>query len=315
MRQSNPRCGERALETVKPRALKKGDTIGVVAPAGAIQDDQLMAGVDALLQAGFKVELSDRIRERKGYLAGEKEKRAKSVEEFFRRGDIQAVFCARGGFGSVQLLPLLDPEAIRLHPKPFVGYSDVTVLLNWLLQRCGLVTFHGPMVSMEIARGLEGRTADFFWNTLMGEKSLWRVTAGRAVQSGVAEAVMVGGCLSTVVTTLGTPYEIDIRDKILFLEDIGEKPYRIERMLTHLQMAGKLQSVAGLVFGHFTNCEGEGERGLSEIVEDLFQDAPYPVILGFPSGHGEENLLLPFGVRMELDGNTGVLSLLEFPVA
>ena len=303
------------METIKPIALKKGDTIGVVAPAGSVQDDQLQAGVDALLRVGFRVELSDGIRERKGYLAGEKEKRAKGLEEFFVREDIRAIFCARGGFGSIQLLPILNPDVIRLHPKPFVGYSDVTALLNWLLQRCGLVTFHGPMVSMEIARGLEGRTADFFWHTLMGEKSPWQIPACRTVRSGLVEAVMVGGCLSTLVTTLGTPYEIETGGKILFLEDIGEKPYRIERMLTHLQMAGKLQGIAGLVLGNFTDCEGDGERGLSEIIQDLFHRVPYPVVSGLPSGHGEENLLLPFGVRMALDGKSGVLSLLESPVA
>ncbi|MGH7829304.1 MAG: S66 peptidase family protein [Candidatus Binatia bacterium] len=303
------------MHNIKPRALNKGDTIGVVAPAGALRDDQLKAGVDALLQAGFKVELSDGIGERKGYLAGDKEKRAKSLEGFFLREDIRAIFCARGGFGSVQLLPLVDPETIRLHPKPFVGYSDVTVLLNWLLQKCGMVAFHGPMVAMEMAQGLRGRTADFFWSTLMGEKRRWQVTAGRTVRPGTAQAAMVGGCLSAVVTTLGTPYEIETRNKILFLEDIGEKPYRIERMLTHLEMAGKLRGIAGLVFGNFTNCEGDDERGFSEIVGDFFHSAPYPVVAGFPSGHGEENLLLPFGCQMALDGKDGVLSLLESPVA
>ena len=303
------------MEPIKPGPLRKGDTIGVVAPAGAVQDDQLRAGVDALLRAGFKVELADGIKERRGYLAGGKERRAKTLERFFIREDIRAIFCARGGFGSVQLLPLLDPDVIRFHPKLFVGYSDVTILLNWLLQRCGLVTFHGPMVSMEIARGLEGRTADFFWGTLLGEKRQWQLPVHPAVRSEVVQAVMVGGCLSTLVTTLGTPYEIETAGRILFLEDIGEKPYRIERMRTHLQMAGKLTGLAGLVFGNFTDCQGNGERGLEEIIHDLFHDAPYPVVLGLPSGHGEENLLLPFGVMMALDGKAGALSLLESPVA
>jgi len=301
--------------SLKPVPLRKGEKIGVVAPAGSVQEEQLRAGVDALLRAGFSVELAQGIRERKGYLAGDREKRAKDLQHFFEREDISAIFCARGGFGSVQLVPLLDTEVIRLHPKIFVGYSDVSILLNWFLQKCGMVTFHGPMVAMEMARGLGERSGDFFWGTLLGEKRQWQVKVAETVRPGVVEAEMVGGCLSTIVTTLGTPYEIKTARKILFLEDIGERPYRIERMLTHLQMAGKLEGIAGLVFGSFTDCEGDGPRGLKEIIHDLFHGAPYPVVAGLAAGHGDENLLLPFGAKMGLDGELGVLSLLESPVA
>lgn len=303
------------MELLKPVPLRKGQKIGVLAPAGSVRDEQLSAGVDALLRAGFNVELAQGIRERKGYLAGDKERRAKALQDFFQREDIGAIFCARGGFGSIQLLPLLDVEAIRFRPKIFVGYSDVSILLNWFLQKCGMVTFHGPMVAMDVARGLEGRSKDFFWGTLLGEKRQWQVEVAERIRPGIVEAEMMGGCLSTIVTTLGTPYEIKTTGKILFLEDIGEQSYRIERMLTHLQMAGKLKGIAGLVFGDFTNCEGEGERGLKEIIAELFHDAPYPVVAGLTAGHGDENLLLPFGVKMVLDSRAGILSLLESPVA
>jgi len=306
---------EKSSGPMKPARLKKGDRIGVVAPAGSVRDEELKAGVDVLVRAGFEVELAHGIGERKGYLAGEQRQRARVLQDFFERGDIHAIFCARGGFGSVQLLPLLNPETIRLYPKIFVGYSDVSILLNWLLQNCGLAVFHGPMVAMEVGRGLRGRSRDIFWGTLMGETGHWEVKLAEIVRPGVAEAEMVGGCLSSVVTTLGTPYAIDALGKILFLEDVGEKPYRIERMLTHLKMAGKLDGVAGLVFGSFTACDGEGDRGLKEIIRELFRDASYPVVTGLAAGHGDENLLLPFGVRMALDGNAGALSLLESPVA
>lgn len=303
------------MEPLKPVSLRKGEKIGVVAPAGSVQDEQLRAGVQALVRAGFTVELAEGILEGKGYLAGEQQKRAKALQDFFQREDIGAIFCARGGFGSIQLLPFLDAELIRLHPKIFVGYSDVSVLLNWLLQECGLVTFHGPMVAMEVARGLEGRSADFFWGTLLGGKRQWQLQVTDTIRPGVVEAEMMGGCLSTIVTTLGTPYEIKTAGKILFLEDIGERPYRIERMLTHLKMAGKLEGIAGLIFGSFTDCEGEGPRGLAEIIQELFHDVPYPVVTGLAAGHGDENLLLPFGVKMALDGKARVLSLLESPLA
>lgn len=297
----------------KPAPLRKGAKVAVVATAGSVHDEQLKTGVQALQSAGFAVELPENILERNGYLAGDHERRARTLQGFFEREDIAAVLCARGGFGSIQLLPLLSPEAIRRHPKIFVGYSDVSILLNWLLQRCGLVTFHGPMVAMEMARGLEGRSADFFWGTLLGEKRQWSVELGETISPGSAEGEMVGGCLSTIITTVGTPYEIETRGKLLMLEDVAEKPYRVERMLTHLKMAGKLDSLAGLVFGTFTHCDGEGERDVKKIIHDLFRDARYPVVTGLAAGHGDENLLMPFGVRMRLDGEARALTLLESP--
>jgi muramoyltetrapeptide carboxypeptidase len=303
------------LELIKPRALKQGDTIGVIAPAGAVEDKPLQAGIQALRDVGFKVELARGIAQRKRYFAGEQQMRAEELERFFVRDDIRAILCARGGFGSVQLLPLLRPEVIHGHPKIIVGYSDVSVLLNWLVQKCNLVTFHGPMVAMDLAEGLSGRAKEFFWGTLLGEMKSWRVQGIEALRRGVAEGELVGGCLSTLVTTLGTPYEVETKDKILFLEDIGERPYRIERMLTHLQMARKFDKIAGLICGTFTQCEVQGQPRISEIVEDLFSSAPYPVAMGFPAGHGDENLLLPLGVKVALDGTSGILSLLECPVA
>ncbi len=304
------------MQTVKPIPLKRGDKIGVLAPSGAVNSGPLSDGVSAIQREGFEVVLAEGISDRKGYLAGEKKPRARALEQLFAREDVRAIFCARGGFGSIQLLPLLNPATIRSQPKIFVGYSDVSVLLNWLIQSCGLVSFHGPMVVMDIARGLKGRSRDLFWETLCGASDTWFVS-GIPICPGkkVVQAEMVGGCLSVVVTTLGTPYEIQTKGKILFLEDVGEKTYRIERMLTHLKMAGKLNDVAGVVFGQFTDCElGEG-RGLTEVVEDLFQDVTYPVLSGISAGHGEENFLLPFGVKMVLDGRAGSLSLLESPTA
>jgi muramoyltetrapeptide carboxypeptidase len=302
------------MAMLKPPPLKRGDKIGVVAPSGAV-DERLHAGISSLVREGFQIELADGINERKGYLAGEKEKRARALEQFFIREDISAIFCARGGFGSVQLLHLLDTGTIRSHPKIFVGYSDVSILLNWMLQSCGLVTFHGPMVAVEIANGLKGTTKELFWDTLSGKGKLWRIEADETFcrRTGPLQAEMMGGCLSTIVTTLGTPYEIQTAGKILFLEDVGEKPYRIERMLTHLKMAGKLEEPAAVVFGQFTDCEDGEERDLREIIDDLFKDAPYPILWGLAAGHTDENLILPFGVRMTLDGESGVISLLESP--
>jgi len=298
----------------KPAPLRRGGKIGVLAPAGCVDHNLLAAGVQAVHNEGFEVELAPGVHDRKGYLAGDDEKRARNLESFFRRNDLDAIFCARGGFGSAQLLPYLTPS-IASNPKIFAGYSDVTMLLNWLLQRCGMVTFHAPMVAMDFARGLSPRSSDQLWGTLTGENWSWKLNVGEVIRPGRVEAEMLGGCLSVLVTTLGTPYEIDTAGKLLFLEDVAEKPYRIERMLTHLKMAGKLEKLAGLVFGDFTQCEGEGPRNVPQIIAELFHGVPYPVVTGLPAGHGGENLTLPFGVKMALDGNAGTLSLIESPVA
>lgn len=297
----------------KPARVKPGGRIGILAPGGCVDQESLIAGAQTIRNEGFEVELSPNIRERKGYLAGDERQRAQDLADFFRREDIDAVFCARGGFGSVQLLPHLS-LGIKAFPKVFVGYSDVSILLNWLLEKCEMVTFHGPMVAMELAKGLHGRSKEFFWGLFTGEKTSWKLQLGEVIRPGKVKAPMMGGCLSVLVTTLGTAYEIDTSGKLLFLEDVGEKPYRIERMLTHLKMAGKFDSLAGLVLGQFEECDGYGSRGLSHIVRDMFCKAPYPVVMGMAAGHGSEHLTLPFGVNMLLDGNHGMLSLLESPV-
>ena len=297
----------------KPPRLRAGARVGVVAPAGCVERKSLDAGLAAIRAAGFEVELGANLLANKGYLAGRAEDRAKDLLDFFRCTEIEAIFCARGGFGSAQLLPHLTPD-LGSYPKIFLGYSDVTILLNWLRQRCGMVTFHAPMVAMDLARGLSEASQAHFWPLLTGELSTWKLSLGEVIRSGKAESDLVGGCLSILVTTLGTPYEIDTRGKLLFLEDVGEKPYRVERMLTHLQMAGKLNGLAGVVVGDFTDCESDGPRGIREVIIDMFQNASYPVVMGMKAGHGAENFALPLGTKMRLDGNSASLEMLEAPV-
>ncbi len=301
------------MELLKPPALTPGDTIGVVAPAGVVCRSRLRMGVKALEAYGFKVELATEILERKGYLAGGEESRAATLNEFARRDDIDAIFCARGGFGSIQLLPYLDSASFRLHPKVFVGFSDVTVLLNWFVERCGVVAFHGPMVAVEFAQGLEKAAGELFWRALTGGQIDWQIPGSMVVGIGKERACapLMGGCLSVLVTTLGTPYEIGTAGSILFLEDVGEKPYRIERMLTQLKMAGKFDDLAGVVTGAFSDCgTGEGKT-VDDILCETFGNADYPVVTGLPCGHSTANWLLPFGVPAELDGRAGTLTLAE----
>ncbi len=298
----------------KPQRLRKGATIGVVAPAGCIDEQALNAGTEALRGCGFNVEVSENITGRKGYLAGSAERRARDLENFFGRPDIDAIFCARGGFGSVQLLPFVNFPFAK-YPKIFVGYSDITILLNWLLQAHGMVTFHGPMVAMDFARGLSDFSNRHFWGVLSGENGTGAFPLGAVLRPGRAVAPLMGGCLSVLITTLATPYEIDTKGKLLFLEDVGEKPYRIERMLTQLKMAGKLDDLAGVICGDFAACEGEGGRDVGDVLAEIFGRADYPVVTGMAAGHGPENLLLPFGVDMSLDTTTATLSIVDSPLA
>jgi muramoyltetrapeptide carboxypeptidase len=310
----SPDPGQTPLAVHKPQRLKPGGRIGVVATAGSVDRASVKSGIEAIRAEGFDVKLAANLFASNGYLAGDAKRRAEDLREFFRRDDIDAIICARGGFGSIQLLPYLSLE-LKKRPKIFVGYSDVTVLLNWLRQFCGMLTFHAPMVAMDIARGLSTQGKAHFWRLLTGELDTWKLGLGEVIRPGRAQAEMMGGCLSLLVTTLGTPYEINTRGKLLFMEDIGEKPYRVERMLTQLQMAGKLDNIAGVLFGDFTRCDGDGPRGVRQIVVDLFSDATYPVVMGMPAGHGKENLALPFGAQMVLDGNAATLELLESPVS
>jgi muramoyltetrapeptide carboxypeptidase len=301
------------MELLKPPALIPGDTIGVVAPAGVVCQSRLRKGVRTLEAHGFRVELAGDILERKGYLAGGEENRAATLSAFIRRDDIGAIFCARGGFGSIQLLPYLDAAKFRSHPKIFVGFSDVTVLLNWFVERCGVVAFHGPMVAVEFTQGLEKAAGDVFWRVLTGGQTDWGIQGSAVVctGNGLVRAPLLGGCLSVIVTTLGTPYEIGTAGRILFLEDIGERPYRIERMLTQLKMAGKLDDLAGVVTGSFSDCGTGGGKTVDDILWETFRQARYPVVTGLPCGHSTANWLLPFGVPVELDGRAGTLRLPE----
>jgi muramoyltetrapeptide carboxypeptidase len=296
----------------KPAPLRRGDVIGVVAPAGAVDEADLQAGMRLLEAAGFRVQLGAAVGEQAGYLAGTDRQRAADLHEMFRASHVKAIIAARGGYGAGRLLPLVDPEIVRQHPKIFVGHSDITFLLNDVVQRAGLVSFHGPMVT-----GFAKRrdAVEHLLSVLTGDRTRWHEPAREVIQPGTAEGQLVGGCLSAIVATLGTPYAIDSRGCLLFLEDVNEKPYRVDRMLTHLRQAGVLNGVAGVIFGEMTGCIAtENERvSVRDVITEAFAHAPYPVAFGLPSGHGLGTLTLPLGVRARLAGER--LTLLESPVA
>ena len=295
----------------KPAALRRGDLIGVVSPAAAVDEGSLRTGVQLLDGAGFRVCLGAATLTKAGYLAGTDRERLADLDQMFRNPEVKAIIAARGGYGSGRLLPRIDP-AMAAHAKIFVGHSDLTYVLNDLVQRARLVTFHGPMVA-----GFQARpeAAAALLAMLSGDHVGWHQPAQAVVQPGMAEGVLVGGSLSVLVSMLGTAWAVQARDRLLFLEDVNEKPYRIDRMLTQLRQAGVLDGVAGVIFGEMPGCTaGDNERvTVRDVIAEAFANAPYPVAFGLPSGHGAGTLTLPLGVRARLAGER--LTLLESPVA
>jgi muramoyltetrapeptide carboxypeptidase len=297
----------------KPPRLRPGDVIGVVSPAAAVSEEKLRRGCLTLEQLGFGVRLGDHVLDRHRYLAGTDQVRASELTAMFHDPHVQAIFCSRAGYGSGRLLPLLDVPALLPTPKIFLGFSDVTLLLNAFVKRAGLVCFHGPVVAGEFAGGLTPRAQAHLWNLLttgFGEHAL---TFSTTLRAAVSEGPLIGGCLSVLVATLGTPFALDTRDAILFIEDIGEKPYRVDRMLTQLKQAGKLDQLAGVIFGEMNSCRGETNDPalLLSIIDEVFADYDYPIGFGLPAGHEGENFTLPLGTQVRLNTQLSTLTFLE----
>ena len=301
------------LQRVKPPALRPGDTIGIVAPASNLKQDDLDAGCAALERAGYRTIYLDSIFDRDLYFAGSVERRARELEEMFVRADVRAIVCARGGYGANYLLQNLDIDKIRSHPKVFVGYSDITTLLTYFADSCGLVTFHGPMAAKDWAH--EDGVDLASWHSALSASAPWDVALDAGVSGladGQAEAILYGGCLSILVASLGTPYEINSAGTILFLEDVAAKPFQIDRMLMHLKLAGKLDDIRGIIFGEMLDCVQTANQGysLEQVVMRIVGDLGVPVAFGIRSGHvTSRNITLPFGVRARLTVDRGQVSL------
>lgn len=307
------------VQPVKPRLLRPGDTIGIVAPASNIKKSDLEAGCDALSRAGYKPVYLDTILDRDVFFAGSVQRRLRELEEMFERDDIRAVLCARGGYGANYLLPKLDLAKIKAQRKMFIGYSDVTCLLT-LLNDAGLVTFHGPMAAKDWAHA--GGVNLPSWQLALSQSEPWDVPLDSEVTSlveGEAEGILYGGCLSILVASLGTPHEINTAGKILFMEDIAAKPYQIDRMLMQLKLGGHLDEVRGIVFGEMLDCVQNSAQDytLQEVITRIVGDLGVPVVFGVKSGHvSGGNFTLPFGVKAELEvkANQVKLRILESAV-
>ena len=287
-------------ELIRPAPLQKGDTIGVVASSYSPKAKWLARGVRALERAGYQVLLDPELSVNRRYQRAEDERRANNFAAMWSDPRVKAVIGGTGGYGAVRMLPYLDPELFRAHPKSFVGYSDITVLHLWLLQLAGVTCFHGPTVDDLIPSARDATTASLL-AALTNPRPTTRLgrDTARTVRPGRATGRLVGGNMALVQQTIGTPYEIDTTDAILFFEEVRDPMSAVDERLVQLRAAGLLGKAKGIVFGHL-NLDRTEEDDFEDFVLDLVSDLGIPVIMDFPAGHDNPNLTLPLGTEVEL---------------
>ena len=303
---------------IKPRKLKIGATLAVVSPASAVKPERLQAGAARLEELGYRVVVMPHVLDRGPlYYAGTAADRAADLMAAFADPQVEGIVCARGGWGSAELLPLMDVAQVRANPKVFAAYSDHTSLHLWMQREAGMVTFHAPMAAADFSRDNGVDLAS--WNHATGGDTSWSVGASdglRVLRPGLADGKIVGGCLSIVAESLGTPYAMlpATEPRILFLEDTGERPYKWDRMLLHLRYAGMLENVAGIVFGDMRECIVPEESDLLEqAILHALHDFAGPIAIGLRSGHVDTpNITLPLGLRARLDLSAAENPRLEF---
>ena len=311
----------KSSKVIKPKRLKEGDKVGLISPGSYITEAQLKESVENLESIGLEVFYTETILKKYGYLAGTDKERAEDVNRMFADKSIKGIFAARGGYGCSRILPLLDYEIIKTNPKILIGYSDITALLYGIYSQTGLITFHGPVGISTFNKYSNTHVKNILFNphktytmtNLPEDENKINI-----INKGTAKGKLVGGNLSIVVTMIGTKYDVDLKDKIVFLEDVGEEPYRIDRMLTHLLEATNIKQAAGIALGVFNNCEidkddpeFENSLTLQEVFQDRFGKLNIPVISGLSFGHISNKFTLPFGIETKLDTETKSLTLLE----
>ncbi|HVT42876.1 MAG TPA: LD-carboxypeptidase [Thermoanaerobaculia bacterium] len=312
---------------IKPKRLIEGDLVGLVLPASrAFEAEEIHLARRQLEAIGFRVRIGEHAFDRHGYFAGTDRHRAADINAMFAAADLAGVFCYTGGWGSPRVLPHLDYDLIRRNPKVLIGFSDITALLNAVQMRTGLVTFHGPVAASNVTPyTLENMKRVIMSDQPVGilenpakldDELVNRRYYVTTIRGGRARGRIVGGNLTLIAALMGTPYEIDTEGALLFLEDVHEEPYRVDRMLTQLALGGKLDRVAGVVFGRCSDCPVRGVTfSIEEILRDRFEPLGVPTVYGFAFGHIEQKLTLPIGLGAMLDADRGVVEIDEPAVA
>ena len=305
------------------KKLKFGDTIGLIAPSGAVRTEGAVArAVEETKRMGFNVKLGESAQQKYGYLSGTDEARARDINNMFADDEVDAIICIRGGYGAMRILDKLDYKMISKHPKIFAGFSDITALHIALLNRCDLATFHAPMAVGWADGPMDDFSRESMYKALMHAEPMGELVnppeyEKKTVNPGMAEGTLVGGNLMLITSSLGTPWEIDTKGRILFIEEVSERTYCVDRMLTQLRLAGKFDDCAGVVFGDFADCNIEyPEFGLTleEIISDVVEPCGKPVFTGLRCGHCTPKLTLPLGVKCRMDADACTLTVLESAV-
>ncbi len=298
-----------------PKQLKMGDTVGIICPSSAIPSDKIEKVKSCVENMGYKTKLADNLdKVFAGYMAGDGDERAKWVNRMFADPEVDAIFCVRGGDGSSRLMPYLDYETIKANPKIFVGYSDVTNIHMALNQICGMVSFHGPMISSNMIDGLTDEESTSFFDTINAESDFdYQNPNGyeiKKLKRGKAIGNLVGGNLSLLSASIGTPFEVESEDNILFIEEVCEPMSKIEKWIFHLRNAGKLDKCRGIVLGQFTKVENAEEPSYdeNEVTLAALRDLDIPVVCNVQSGHGKPMMTLPLGTLCTLDADEGKIS-------
>ena len=320
---------ESKSEFIKPNRLEVGDTIAFCAPSGFLDSTRMSLAKKRLTEKGFHVVHDESLFRNWGYLAGKDQTRANELMKYFNDKSVKAIFPGTGGYGATRILSLIDYSLIKENPKIFIGFSDITALHIAMNNHSNLVTFHtpNPMYGIGSKNGLEPISELYFWSLLMNSEDNYEVPFDiygdslvvKVLVSGISSGVLVGGNLSLICSTMGSKYEIDTENKILFIEDIGESPYRVDRYLQELKLAGKFNNLRGVVIGRFSRRNDEAPDKLPDFkMEDVFSQYfstfSVPVIYNFPSGHGSRNISLPLGVVAEINTDSQVFKFLESPL-
>ena len=320
-----PTALAQGVQTAKPDRLRAGATVGLVTPASNVpENEDLLAAMDLVRSLGFEAKAAPNLRRRKQYLAGSDQQRADDLNGMFADDEVDAIFCVRGGYGSGRLLRDLDYQTIANNPKILMGYSDITAILNAINVKTGMVTYHGPIAGDNFS----SYTYEQFQRILMEPRQVSRIAEPPAFEQqpgvverenrltpivpGRAEGKLIGGNLSLLVTLLGTPYEPDFDGAILFMEDVSEPPYSVDRMLTHLWLTGHLERTAGIVFGKFTDDDYDSNTlSMEQVLRERCEPLGIPTLRGAMIGHVEDQTVVPIGVNARLDVDEGTLTLLE----
>lgn len=298
---------------IKPRALPPRGRVAVAAISSPGVEQRFDAGIERLRELGYELIVAPNLTERSlSYLAGDDDRRTQLINDLLRRDDWDALIFARGGYGAMRILERIDWDAIARNPRPMIGFSDLTAWMQGCWNRAGVSTFHGPMVHMDFASAFEDDRLAWFRDALAGVSPLeWSLSPERVLSPGRADGPLFGGCLSLIVSLMGTPWDVWLDDGILFWEEVGEPTYRIDRMLTQLELAGRLRRIRGVLIGGLRDCGGPVDGELEQMLHSFFARRGIPVVTEAPFGHHGNNLLLPYGQRAILDTDRATLSFPE----